>query len=457
MPNMTDPKIFESVVVETNYTAMYKRIDFTVTWKNWDGSILKIEVVGIHSTATPPTNPTKSGYTFTGWLPANYTDVTSNLEIVAQFKEIVKETFKVIWNGKDGSPLKTETVESGESATPPTVPEVAGYRFDKWDTTYNEITSNVTITAVYVKVWTVTWVGYENEQLKVEVVDDNTAATPPSIPEVSGKAFKSWSSDYSKITSDITITATYENTELKLYYEQKFASDEICKTYIVDGESIVVKAYPFKTTDYQFNSLPNQKGNEVKIHLEHLGKEIPYSDYTITLSNTDYFKVSNGLITRVLNSGMQDGEKRQTTVTVTYNGTVKTFIVESFAFKLMIGADWSDSGSKVPIYIYDATAPSSLKKLNLLEEDYSNVFMSFYSYNNLVKIEHIMSLETSTTEFLSGPLMYYAVNITDGATDVMQGRFTYNQNTNDFKIAKAAVFEALNYRRGEENWLRYSG
>ena len=59
---------------------------YTVTFKDWDGTILKTESVGYGGNATPPADPSRDGYTFIGWS-GSYTNVTSDREIVAQYEQ----------------------------------------------------------------------------------------------------------------------------------------------------------------------------------------------------------------------------------------------------------------------------------------------------------------------------------------------------------------------------------
>ena len=58
---------------------------YTVKFIDWDGTILKQQTVQEGTAATPPSNPTREGYTFTGWLPTTYTDVLENQDIYAQY------------------------------------------------------------------------------------------------------------------------------------------------------------------------------------------------------------------------------------------------------------------------------------------------------------------------------------------------------------------------------------
>ena len=68
------------------YTVTYDlaSVSYTVTFKDWDGSVLKTQTVASGGSATPPNNPTRVGYTFSGWS-GNYTNVTANVDIIAQY------------------------------------------------------------------------------------------------------------------------------------------------------------------------------------------------------------------------------------------------------------------------------------------------------------------------------------------------------------------------------------
>lgn len=242
MPNMTDPKIFENVSVPMRYTAIYEKRDFTVTWKNWDASTLKTEVVGMHMPATPPPTPTREDYTFTGWSPNTYSRVTSNLEISAQFKEIIKEKFIVTWKDWNGSVLKTETVVVDSPATPPASPTRDGYDFTGWlPSTYSSVTSNLEITAQFKeKTFTVIWKNWDDSTLKTEEVGFNKAATPPLDPTKDCANFTGWAPDtYSNITSDLEIVAQF--IDISSFNVKWMYGQEVIKEEVVDRGGIANK------------------------------------------------------------------------------------------------------------------------------------------------------------------------------------------------------------------------
>ena len=119
---------------------------YTVTFLDWNGTVLKTETVEEGSSATAPTNPTREGYRFTGW-DNSFNNITSDLTVTAQYVQIVYYTVTFVdW---DGMILKTQQVEEGASATAPTSPIREGYEFTGWDIGFANVTSNLTVIAQY--------------------------------------------------------------------------------------------------------------------------------------------------------------------------------------------------------------------------------------------------------------------------------------------------------------------
>ena len=61
-------------------------------------------------------------------------------------------TYTVTFKDWDGATLKTETVESGKSATAPAAPSRTGYVFAGWDKAFASIDSDLTVTATYAQI-----------------------------------------------------------------------------------------------------------------------------------------------------------------------------------------------------------------------------------------------------------------------------------------------------------------
>ena len=119
----------------------------TVTFKDWNGTVLKTQSVYHTGAATAPANPTRTGYTFTGWDKA-FTNVTADLVVTAQYSA---NTYTVTFKDWNGTVLKTQQVQYGGAATAPANPTRTGYTFTGWDKEFTNVTANLVVTAQYVQ------------------------------------------------------------------------------------------------------------------------------------------------------------------------------------------------------------------------------------------------------------------------------------------------------------------
>lgn len=60
--------------------------EYTVTFKDWDETVLKTQSVEKGSSATAPTDPTRSGYSFTGWNK-DFSNITEDITITATYRK----------------------------------------------------------------------------------------------------------------------------------------------------------------------------------------------------------------------------------------------------------------------------------------------------------------------------------------------------------------------------------
>ena len=106
--------------------------------------------------------------------------------------------------------LKTEKVKHGSAATAPEVPEQDGKTFKEWDKGFSNVTSDLTINAVYdVDTFTVTFKDGE-KVLETQTVEYEAAATAPDTARLSppeGMHFAKWDKDFSKVTESIEVSA----------------------------------------------------------------------------------------------------------------------------------------------------------------------------------------------------------------------------------------------------------
>ena len=137
-------KEFGCITDTMTVTARYA-IARTVTFVDWDGTVLSTQVVADGNSATAPEVPEREGYTFTGW-DVEFTSVTENITVTAQY-DIKK--YSVVFCDWDGSVISEQVVEHGEAAIAPPDPAREGLNFTGWSIDFSIITSDCFIYAVY--------------------------------------------------------------------------------------------------------------------------------------------------------------------------------------------------------------------------------------------------------------------------------------------------------------------
>ena len=164
----------DTVTGNVTYTAVYTSTvnTYTVTWKNWDGTILETDEKVEYGTL--PTydgeTPTKAAdtqytYTFKGWTP-DVDTVTGNVTYTAVYDSTVN-TYTVTWKNENGDVLETDqnvaygTVPTYNGATPTKAADAQyTYTFKGWTPAVSEVKGNVTYTASYIRYiryYRVTW------------------------------------------------------------------------------------------------------------------------------------------------------------------------------------------------------------------------------------------------------------------------------------------------------------
>ena len=117
---------------------------FTVQFVDWDGREISTQSIKSGEAAVAPADPSREGYNFIGW-DKNFSNVTENMVVTAQYEEIVIPVFSIFYNDKDGALLESEEVELHM----PEAPEIAGFSFLYWQAAEGNIADGITIQAVY--------------------------------------------------------------------------------------------------------------------------------------------------------------------------------------------------------------------------------------------------------------------------------------------------------------------
>ena len=153
---------------------------YTVTFWDWDATLLDTQEVAAGQDAVPPTVPGRPGYIHTGWVP-DYHGVNSNLQLTAQYEAEDPDAHKytVTFVDHDDTVLKTVLVAPGADAEPPVDPKREGYMFTGWRPAITNIQQNTTIYAQYEKI------DSTETQFVVRFIDynDNVLYTQRYLPE----------------------------------------------------------------------------------------------------------------------------------------------------------------------------------------------------------------------------------------------------------------------------------
>lgn len=221
------------VTGNATYTATYTATlnEYTVTWIDAEGTVLAEEIykydeLPVYKGQTPSkAGDAQYSYTFTGWTPA-VDKVNGNITYKAVYQQSLR-SYTVTWYDDDGKTvLATDTVTYGSMPNyTGEVPSKAAdnmqtYEFAGWTPELSVVTGDVAYKAKYTAhpiEYNVTWLNDDGTVLKSERVQAGTMPCYDGVPTKEATAqytytFKGWTPEVSKVTSDATYTAVYENT-----------------------------------------------------------------------------------------------------------------------------------------------------------------------------------------------------------------------------------------------------
>lgn len=146
-----------------------------------------------------------------------FDNVTSDLTINAVYDV---DTFTVTF--KDGEKvLETQTVEYEAAATAPDTARLSppeGMHFAKWDKNFSKVTEDIEVSAVYeLNDYTVIFKNGDTT-IKTETVKHGFAATAPNVFDSATEKFVGWDKPFDKVTSDLTVNAKFETKKFTLTF-----------------------------------------------------------------------------------------------------------------------------------------------------------------------------------------------------------------------------------------------
>ena len=117
-------------------------------------------------------------------------------------------TYTVKFLSDTGTLLSSQEVVYGSAATAPSMPERPGYKLT-WSSSFSNVVSDLTVTATYTRVYTVIFIDGYNKKTSTVQVERGTAATAPNWT-MSGYTLK-WSRSFSNVTGDMTVYASWKD------------------------------------------------------------------------------------------------------------------------------------------------------------------------------------------------------------------------------------------------------
>ena len=207
-----------------------------------DGKVYKTISYDYGATITPEAKPTKEGYTFSGWseipstMPAKDVTVTGTFTI---------NKYKLVYI-VDGVEYKSYDVEYGAKITPEAEPTKEGYTFSGWSSIPEAMPAkDVTITGTFtINKYKLNYL-VDGEKYKSFELDYGTTITPETAPTKKGYTFSGWSEIPEKMPAkDVTVTGSFTINKYKLTYK---VDDVEYKTYDVEyGTAITPEPAPTK-------------------------------------------------------------------------------------------------------------------------------------------------------------------------------------------------------------------
>lgn len=370
--------------------------------------------------------------------------------------EAPKPSYTVNFYDFDGNIIDTQTVQEGKNATVPESPEKTGYDFCGWDKSTTRIMENTDFYPEFEKKdFTVVFVDWQNQFLKVEKFKYGDALSTPDAKTVEGYKFVGWDNKSNIVTQDMVVTAQYEANKYKIEFVDQ--DGKVKDTQYVDYGDTAVVPDDIKGDNITFDGWLNEEEStevthDAKIYPEyHFDEdtEVPTAnyqsgEYTSELSLQLTTKDENAVIYYYL-----DGNEHQATE---YTGPIKldkTHSVTYYASSL----GKNDSEKTTNYYcintsrntkyhivdLFDNETPYSTD--TLLVADNSKLSLDMIPQKDGYSLDHFYTDSSCTTEFnVSTPIT---------ASTSLYIKYTPKQYSVIFNIEGGSILETQNVNYSE--------
>ncbi|MCH7228130.1 choice-of-anchor D domain-containing protein, partial [Haloferula sp. A504] len=209
-----------------------------------------------------------------------------------------------------------QTVFEGGAAVAPTITPDLGWSLDGWDVAFDNVTSDLTVTAQYsaVPTYTVAFVeGAHGTRTGggdlSQIVNEGTAAVAPVITPDAGWSFDGWDTAFDNVTSDLTVAAQYSPVTYTLTYTAGAggAIDGTSpQTVGYNGTGTAVTAVPDANhhfVDWSDSSTANPRtDSDVTADLS-VTANFAIDTYTVTFLEGANGSISGGTAVQIVNHG----------------------------------------------------------------------------------------------------------------------------------------------------------
>lgn len=319
--------------------------EYIITFDSDGGSIVQTQYVLEDRNVIIPKDPFKEGYDFDGWYlndkEYNFdSKVTGDVKLIAKWK-VAEEyedltRYTITFNTDGAESIKDKKVwEEQKIGELPTITK-SGYRFNGWYINDKKVTSdyivtkNITVTAKWTKLYTVTFNSDGGSTVNKQEVAEGEKVVKVSNPKKSGYVFDGWYLDGKKYSFDSKVSKNLELTaKWAKAYTITFNSDGGSKVSTLSVKQNTVATKPSNPTKsgYKFDGW--YLGNEKYQFTEKVSKDITLTAKWIKVINVESLKISNTTLK------LEKGKTSTLTVEITPdNATNKTIT-------------WTSSNSKV--------------------------------------------------------------------------------------------------------------
>ena len=245
-----DPEVPPTVPAhDMTFVAQWERNHYTVTW-DIEGETTEVDYA-YDDVINKPADPSKTGYTFTGWSPAVPERMPAeDVTYTAQFAINQYTMTFILDNGEDNIVIKQDY---NTVLTAPEAPTKTGFTFKGWDLEIPEVipAANMTFTAQWERnSYTVTWV-VDGQSKSVTLLYD-TPIVQPTDPEKEGYTFLGWTPAVPDRmpAEDVTYTAMFGINTYAIVYI--INGEEVHRDSLNYGQPISLWTYQ-PDEDHQFN------------------------------------------------------------------------------------------------------------------------------------------------------------------------------------------------------------